>query len=137
MTRDETFKILAILTAAYPNAYKNMTDDEVDGVVAVWAMQFATTPVEIVFLALNKAISGCKFPPTISEIKQRITALHWEAYRFISSSEAYSELMEQPFESEELDQYKRIYEATKPYDMSTNELSLHTMLGSGSMKFLE
>lgn len=137
MTQNEAEKILAVLAAAYPNAYKNMSDEEINGVVAVWAMQFAEMPVDIVFLALNKAISGCKFPPTISEIKQRITVLHWEAYEYISRAESFHDMLERPFDHGKLQEYRRIYEETKPYEVSTKELGLDAMLGSGSMKFLE
>ena len=45
MTREETIKVLAILKAAYPNAYKGMTREEAQGTVSVWAMQFASNEV--------------------------------------------------------------------------------------------
>lgn len=128
MNKAEAAKILAILTAAYPNAYKNMSPDEANGVVAIWAIQFADVPADIVFMALNKAISGCKFPPSISEIKSRISAIHWEAYEIMNARK----LM-----GEQIDEYKRIYDATLPYKVSTMELSLCEMLGSGAKKFLE
>ena len=92
MNRKEAVKILAILTAAYPNAYKHMTPDEANGVVAIWAIQFADVPADIVFMALNKAISGCKFPPSISEIKSRISAIHWDT----SSNSSSRDLMIRP-----------------------------------------
>ena len=127
MTKQEAVKILAILTAAYPNAYKHMTADEANGVVAIWAIQFADVPADIVFMALNKAISGCKFPPSIAEIKSRISSLHWEAYEAMNAKR----LVNEP-----IDEYKRIYEATLPYKIVTMELSLDNMLGSGTQKLL-
>jgi len=127
LNRQEAVKILAILTAAYPNAYKHMTPDEANGVVAIWAIQFADVPADIVFMALNKAISACKFPPSISEIKSRISAIHWEAYEAMNDKK----LLDKP-----IDEYKRIYEATMPYKIVTMELSLDNMLGSGTQKLL-
>lgn len=71
MTRDETIKMLAILKAAYPNSYKGMTKDEANGMIAVWTMQFADMPADIVLMALNKLISTSQFPPAISEVKRK------------------------------------------------------------------
>lgn len=127
MNKQEAVKILAILTAAYPNAYKHMTPDEANGVVAIWAIQFADVPADIVFMALNKAISGCKFPPSIAEIKGRISSLHWEAYEAMNAK---------CIVSEPNDEYKRIYEATMPYRVTSMEISLDNMLGSGAQKLL-
>lgn len=133
----EATKILAILTAAYPNAYKNMSDDEANGVVAIWTLQFADTPADIVFMALNKAISGCKFPPTISEIKNRISALHWEAYEAIRDHESMAALNGTKVDQAAINKYRRIHEATAEYKVSSMELSLKKMVGSGSLKYLE
>lgn len=79
MTRDEAIKILAVLKAAYPNSYKGMTKDEANGVVNVWATQFVSFPYLVVSLAINKLISTNTFPPSISEVKDKIQALHSEA----------------------------------------------------------
>ena len=131
MNRTEAAKILAVLTAAYPNAYKNMSPDEANGVVSIWAIQFADSPADIVFMALNKAISSCKYPPTISEIKARLYAMHWEAYEALSRNEIAKA-------DESLNAaYQRIYDCTSQYQASSKELSLGAMLSSGSMKFLE
>ena len=78
MTRDETIKILAILKAAYPNSYKNMSKDEANATATVWAVQFADIPAEVVMIAINKLIGTSPFPPAISEVKDRIEGLYWE-----------------------------------------------------------
>lgn len=41
MTREDTIKVLAILKAAYPASYRNMSRDEANGTVMIWATQFA------------------------------------------------------------------------------------------------
>lgn len=84
MTREETIKILAILKAAYPNSYKNMSEDEANATVTVWAVQFADVPVDLVMIAINKIISNSPFPPAISEVKEKINALYWEVWDILN-----------------------------------------------------
>ena len=115
MTRDETIKMLAILKAAYPNSYKGMTKDEANGMIAVWTMQFADMPADIVLMALNKLISTSQFPPAISEVKKKISNLHWEAYDMISDKTTAALLQD-----EEIAKYQRIYEITKRMKINTN-----------------
>ncbi len=83
MTKTETAQILAILKAAYPNSYKNLTADDAAATVNVWAAQFANMPVGVVMIAVNKLISTNTFPPTIKEVKERIRGLYWEAWEMI------------------------------------------------------
>ena len=127
MTREETTKILAVLKAAYPNSYKNMSQKEALGTVAVWHMQFADMPVDIVMMAIQKMISCSKFPPSISEVKQKIQSIHWEAYEFLSNC-----IMRDMISEDEKKQYQRIYDATKGYKMDRMaEPSLSQMLPGG------
>lgn len=103
MTKEEALEMLAILKAAYPNSYNGMSKQEALGVVTVWALQFAEFPADIVFMALQKAISASKFPPSVHEVKKELEAVHWEAYemlRFMELSEV------------EQKQYQRIYDVT-------------------------
>lgn len=130
MTKEEATKILAVLTAAYPHAYKNISIDEADGIVTVWAIQFAKIPADIVFMAVNKCISSCKFPPSISEVKDKVSDLHWDAYTAISGIRA--EMMNEGVYSE----YKRIYDVTKDYKFSKSEPELSEMLINNSKQFL-
>lgn len=130
MTKEEATKILAVLTAAYPHAYKNISVDEADGIVTVWAIQFAKIPADIVFMAVNKCISSCKFPPSISEVKDKVSSLHWEAYTAISSKRA-DFLTEGAFA-----EYKRIYDVTMSYKYNSSEPELCEMLINNSKQFL-
>lgn len=132
MTRDETIKMLAILKAAYPNSYKGMTKDEANGMIAVWTMQFADMPADIVLMALNKLISTSQFPPAISEVKKKISTLHWEAYDMISDKTTAALLQD-----EEIAKYQRIYEITKRMKINTNlEPTLTEMMNGGTQKYL-
>ena len=104
MTKEEALKLMAILKAAYPNSYNGMTKQEALGVVTVWALQFAGVPADVVFMALQKAISANRFPPSVNEVKQKLNAVHWEAYEALNDN---------PFLTEkERRAYERIYRAS-------------------------
>lgn len=79
MTQKEATQILAILKAAYPNSYRGMSKEEAIGTVNVWATQFVDMPVSVVMIAVNKLISTNIFPPSISEVKEKIRTLYFEA----------------------------------------------------------
>lgn len=87
MNRDEAIKILSILKAAYPNSYKGMTKEEANGTITVWTMQFADIPANIVFIAVNQIISKSPFPPAISEVRQKIQSLYYEAQGMLREHE--------------------------------------------------
>ena len=92
MTREEAIKVLAILKAAYPNSYKNMTKEEASGTATVWAMQFANIPADVVMIAINKLISTSPFPPAICDVKKRISGLYWEAWDVLRMNKEYKTL---------------------------------------------
>lgn len=110
MTVKEAAQVLAILKAAYPNSYRGMTAEEATGTVSVWAMQFRDISADVVLMAVNKAIACSKFPPSICEVKDKISELHWEAYQIVSSR--MSEKITPPAL---LDQYQRVYDETHDY----------------------
>lgn len=126
MTREETIKVLAILKAAYPNSYKNMTREEAQGTVSVWAMQFAAFPVEVVLLAVNKIISSSTFPPAISEVKEKMRGMYWELWAILHDHENGKVLCE-----EELRQYQRMFAAIEPLRSSPqNEPAISDIMGA-------
>jgi hypothetical protein len=85
MTAAESLAILAILKAAYPNSYKNVTADDAASISAIWAAQFAEIPAKIVLIAVNKWIASNPFPPAISELKRKIEGLYYEAWETLQS----------------------------------------------------
>ena len=124
MTKKEAVQILAVLKAAYPNFYKDMTAAEAQGTVSVWSMQFADISAEIVLMALNKAISTSKYPPTIAEVKEKFSGIHWEAYEMLHRHRNVK-----PLSDDEVAHYKRIYELTERYKhKKTPEPSISNML---------
>ena len=136
MTKKETLQILAILKAAYPNSYNGLSKEELSGTVAVWMIQFADMPADIVLMALQKHISISKFPPSIAEIKEKLRNIRYEAEREMSAC-----YKKEPFPQETYDKFRRIYEFTYEYSgfriaepkISQLMLQNHQLqLGSGS-----
>lgn len=95
MTREETIKVLAILKSAYPNSYKNMSEEEANGTVTVWAVQFTDIPVDLVMIAINKIISNSPFPPAISEVKEKIKSLYWEVWEILNCNNIFKTLTDE------------------------------------------
>ena len=75
MTKLETAKILAILTATYPTFYKDMKDEEMDGVIEIWAEMFKDCDYRLVSLAVKELINSYEYPPTIATIKNKMYEL--------------------------------------------------------------
>lgn len=132
MTTKEAAVILAILKAAYPNSYRNVTEEDAMGIISVWAVQFADMPADIVLMAVHKAISSSPFPPAISEVKAKLSAMHWEANGLMNDCLAPAALSKQEKEAAE-----RIYKATQKYGYSNSlEPSLESMLLSADNMLL-
>lgn len=77
MTRDDTLKILAVLKAAYPNFYKDMSKTEADGIVALWGDMFSGDDYNAVAMAVKSFIATDikGFPPVIGVIRNHLTKL--------------------------------------------------------------
>jgi hypothetical protein len=134
MNRKETAQVLAILKAAYPNFYKNLTSEDAQGIVGVWSMQFADMAADIVLMALNKATSEKEqHPPNIAEVKKKLESVHWEAYEKIERNYRLKNLS-----AEELATYKRIYEETQKFKFGKGiEPSISDMLPKREVKQIE
>lgn len=134
MTKKEATQILAILSAAYPSSYRNMTEQEAQGTVMVWCTQFGDISAEVVMMAVNKCISSSKFPPTVAEVKEKIKSVHWEAYEELNQHYTFGGLSE-----DEVDHLKRIAEETRNYKFSVHwgEPSVGQMLRASDRKLLK
>lgn len=132
MTREETIKILAILKAAYPNSYKNMTKEEASGTVTVWAMQFAKIPAEVVMIAINKLISTSPFPPAICEVKKKIGGMYWESWEVLKANETYKTLA-----PEQEAMYQKIFKIAEEFrNQPDTEPSLEELTQGINYQFL-
>lgn len=107
MTATESLAILAILKAAYPNSYKNVTDEDAASISAIWGAQFAEIPAKIVLIAVNKWIAANPFPPAISELKRKIEGLYYEAWEVLQSDRISKKLS-----PEQIAELKHIQEVT-------------------------
>lgn len=133
MTTEESIKILAILASAYPGRFK-ATPEEASGTATMWAVQFATVPYDVVYLALQKAISVCiEHPPTPGMVKRKLKTLYWEAYSVLND---YSN---KDLDEETKQQYRRIADITSRYKTGILEPELKDMLsiGGSELKFIE
>ena len=74
MTRDETGRIMNILTTAYPQFYAGKNAPDPRRTVNLWAAMFVEEPVELVAAAVKALIaSDVKgFPPHIGAVKEQI-----------------------------------------------------------------
>ena len=132
MTREDTIKVLAILKAAFPASYRNITRDEANGVVMIWATQFANDPAEVVIMAIQKLIATSTFPPSISEVKSMMRNMYWEAWQSIQMNENGCI----PLEPMKLEATKAVLNACEKYHRSgSNEPMLDELInGSGELK---
>lgn len=126
MTKEETLRVLAILKAAYPSSYNGMSKREAAGTVTVWAVQFADISVDVVLMAVQKLIATNKFPPSISEVKNKLSSLAWEAQERLRPSIGVEEL---PPDIKKV--YQHIYDQTKNYQYRVAEPTLHQMVCGG------
>lgn len=132
MTDKEAIQVLAVLKAAYPNSYKNMTTAEAAGTVNVWAIQFANVPVEVVIIAVNKLIATSTFPPAISEVKKKIGSIYWEAQEILNADSRYSHLTDQKRIA-----YETIKAATEKFKYNSGiEPTLNEILGTNEKLLL-
>lgn len=79
MTRNEVKSMFGVLNTAYPAFYANKNSSEISAAVDLWAEMFSEDDVNVVKCALYKFIKKSKFPPSISEIKEKIRELEQAA----------------------------------------------------------
>lgn len=75
MNNTEAAKVLSMLKAAYPNAYKDISDQDAKTAIRLWQIMFEDKPYEVVTAALKAAIATSKWVPTIAEVNEKIQAL--------------------------------------------------------------
>ena len=73
MTKQEALSILIILKTAYPTFYKDYNKNDINSAVDLWATMFADDPAHIVTEAVKSLICTLKYPPTIADVKEKIT----------------------------------------------------------------
>jgi hypothetical protein len=126
VTKKEALQVLAIMKAAYPSSF-NGSKEELTGTVAVWALQFADMPADVVLMAVHKLISTSKFPPSIAEVKKVIEGLYWESYAALCSG-----LQHKTITEDEKRGYERLCDATESYRNGGFEIGVRAMIGTST-----
>lgn len=77
MTLTETSAVMDILTVAYPQFYKNQSNQERISAVKLWAEMFRDDDVRTVLAAVKALIASDEkgFPPVIGAVKEKIRML--------------------------------------------------------------
>ena len=96
MNREETKEILKVLRVGYPNFYKDLKKPEADEIIDLWSTMFASEPVKIVIEAVKSLMCTLKFPPTIADVKEKIsfimqpqTMTEMEAWQLVKRAMSY------------------------------------------------
>ncbi len=79
MTLKDSYAVLGILKTSYPRFYAGLSDKEIDDTAALWGEMMSDTDIATVTTALKRLIATCKFPPTIAEVRESISAVTYEA----------------------------------------------------------
>lgn len=77
MTKQETANIMAVLKAAYPSFYRNMSDVDVVASVNLWQRLFVDEPYDLVSAAVLALIKtrAETYPPAPGEVTEKIQRL--------------------------------------------------------------
>ena len=73
--KSECKNILALIQTAYPRFYVNSTRQDLINAINLWHEMFKENKFDDVIDAVKSLIAEKLFPPTISEIKQKIAAV--------------------------------------------------------------
>lgn len=74
MDREETYKILSLLQANYPDAFRGMSKEAAEVKVNLWVDMFADEPFELVSMAAKAymATDTKGFMPTVGQLKDKL-----------------------------------------------------------------
>jgi len=75
MTRQEALAVMAMLKTAYPNFYKDLSKEDINAAVSLWATMFSEEPIQVVTEAIKALMCTLKFPPTIADVKEKIAMI--------------------------------------------------------------
>ena len=96
MTRQEAIAIMAMLKTAYPSFYKDLSKEDLNAAVNLWATMFADDPAYIVTEAVKSLMCTLKYPPTIADVKEKIALItqppamtEMEAWDMVKSAISY------------------------------------------------
>lgn len=75
MNREETKKVLKILSTAYPRYFADMSKEDKIDQINLYQDMFGECPVEVVIVALKNYIKANEYPPSIAGLQKQIGLL--------------------------------------------------------------
>ena len=75
MTRREALAVMAMLKTAYPTFYKDLSKEELNAAVNLWATMFSEESIQVVTEAIKALMCTLKYPPTIADVKEKIALI--------------------------------------------------------------
>jgi len=75
MTRQEALTVMAMLKTAYPSFYKDLSKEELNAAVNLWATMFSEESIQVVTEAIKALMCTLKYPPTIADVKEKIAMI--------------------------------------------------------------
>jgi len=102
VTRQEALAIMAMLKTAYPNFYKDLSKEDINATVNLWATMFSEESIQVVTEAIKALICTLKYPPTIADVKEKIA------------------MIKQPLMMTEMEAWQRVKAAISYYNASEN-----------------
>jgi len=87
MTRSEVNKLLGLMKANYPHAFRQMSQQEKYMLLNTWTLTLSELNGDIVLLAVMQLISTSKWMPTVAEIREQCRKMHGEAAVVLQSQQ--------------------------------------------------
>jgi hypothetical protein len=81
MNNLEAMQLLAMVKLAYPNSYRDLDAKGAKATANMWEKSFPDVPYPIMEQAFNSLRMKLKFPPTVAEMADEISHLHYETAR--------------------------------------------------------
>ena len=75
MTRQEALAVMAMLKTAYPSFYKDLSKEDINAAVNLWATMFSEESIQVVTEAIKALMCTLKYPPTIADVKEKIAMI--------------------------------------------------------------
>ncbi len=90
MNKSETAQIIMILKHTYPNWAKSMNDQEIVTMVNVWQDMLSEYDFKVVQVAVKAFIASSKWPPSISEVIDKVKFIQSGGQREMTEQQAWS-----------------------------------------------
>ena len=75
MTRQEALAVMVMLKTAYPTFYKDLSKEDINATVNLWATMFSEESIQVVTEAIKALMCTLKYPPTIADVKEKIAMI--------------------------------------------------------------